>query len=75
VTAVVDEERRCPVCGEGVLRDLSYDAASDEGQQPESRQIETFSCGHEVTGERLDRADTEALDVEQRMSEETVAPE
>jgi hypothetical protein len=58
----VTEERRCPVCGNGVLRDLSYDAASQGAQQPqqqpESRQLETYTCGHQVMGDRLDRADT-----------------
>jgi len=71
----VTEERRCPVCGDGLLRDLSYDAASEEGQQqPESRQLETYTCGHEVMGDRLDRADTRTLDVERRVSEETTTP-
>jgi hypothetical protein len=68
----MSEDRRCPVCGEGLLRDISYDAASEEGQQqPDSRQLETYTCGHEVLGDRLDHADTETLDVEQRVSEET----
>jgi hypothetical protein len=70
----VSEERRCPVCGEGILRDLSHDAASGGQQQPESRQLETYTCGHEVLGDRLDRADTHTLDVEQRASDETVEP-
>lgn len=62
------------MCGDGVLRDLSYDAASEGGQQPESRQLETYTCGHEVMGDRLDGADTRTLDVEQRGSEETATP-
>ena len=43
-------------------------------QQPDSRQVQTFTCGHEVEGARLQTADTDRLDVEQRTSEETVTP-
>jgi hypothetical protein len=34
-------------------------------QQPESRQVQTFTCGHEVEGERIRTADADrlALDV------------
>jgi hypothetical protein len=60
------------VCSEGVLRDLSYDATPEGQQQPESRQLETYTCGHEVLGDRLDGADTTTLDVEQRGSDEGV---
>ena len=43
-------------------------------QQPESREVQTFTCGHEVKGERLRTADADELDVERRQSEETVTP-
>lgn len=59
----------CPVCGEGTLRTVDFG-----DQQPESRQVQTFTCGHEVEGARLQTADTDRLDVERRTSEETVTP-
>ena len=43
-------------------------------QQPESREVQTFTCGHEVEGGRLRTADADRLDVERRKSEETVTP-
>ncbi len=43
-------------------------------QQPESPQVRTFTCGHEVAGARLQTADADRLDVERRTSEETVTP-
>jgi len=59
----------CPICGKGTLR------ATDFGtQQPESREVRTFTCGHEVEGARLETADADLLDVERRTSEETVTP-
>ncbi|MFB3737449.1 MAG: hypothetical protein ACE14W_00610 [Candidatus Velamenicoccus archaeovorus] len=42
-------------------------------QRPSSRQVDTYSCGHEVVGPPLSRADG-SLDVERRSSEETVEP-
>ena len=59
----------CPICGEGTLRTVDFG-----DQQPESRQVQTFTCGHEVEGARLQTADADRLDVERRTSEETVAP-
>lgn len=78
-------ERRCPVCGRGTLRDLSYDEGGtyDEGgdaddrprqQRSDSRELQLFSCGHEVPGSPLDTGDSTGLDVERRGSEETVDP-
>jgi len=68
---------RCPVCGVGTLADIAYDAGEyvghDPQQQPESRQIDTYTCGHRVRGEALEAAD-DRLDVERRRSEETAAP-
>jgi hypothetical protein len=71
-------EARCPVCGEGVLADISYvqePGGDDEPTQvPESREVQRFSCGHEVVGAALASADAERLEVERRSSEETVEP-
>ncbi len=69
---------RCPTCGEGTLVDVSFDldanAEADGAQDADSRQIETYSCGHTIVGPRLSSADPEALTVERRTSDETVAP-
>ena len=62
------ESTTCPICGEGTLRTVDFG-----DQQPESRQVQTFTCGHEVEGARL-QTDADALDVERRESEETVTP-
>jgi hypothetical protein len=59
----------CPICRKGTLRTIDFG-----DQQPESRQVQTFTCGHEVEGARLQTADADALDVERRESEETVTP-
>jgi len=72
-----DDSMRCPVCGIGVVANIAYDAQpgddADLEQQPDSREIVTYDCGHEVVGQPLKRAD-ESLDVERRDSDETVAP-
>jgi hypothetical protein len=65
---------RCPVCGVGRLRDVAFDAGPDEQQGSGSREVQTFTCGHEVIGERLDSADADHLEVERRGSEDTVTP-
>ena len=71
---------RCPVCGQGDLLDIAYREGSDAAhvpiQESDTRQVETYSCGHEVVGPRLDRsaAGTEELEVERRGTEETVEP-
>ncbi len=71
------ENTRCPVCGEGTLADITYDAGEHVGpdteQQPESRQLDIYTCGHRVPGARLEAAD-DRLDVERRTSEETATP-
>ena len=73
-----DTSGRCPTCGEGTLVDVSFDldanADADGAQDADSRQIETYSCGHTVVGPRLSTADQDALTVERRTSDETVAP-
>ena len=63
------ESTICPICGEGTLITIDFGE-----QQPESRQVQTFTCGHEVEGARLQTADAEELDVERRTSEETAQP-
>jgi hypothetical protein len=59
----------CPICGKGTLITVDYG-----DQQPESRELQTFTCGHEVEGEQLQTSDADRLDVERRRSEETVTP-
>jgi hypothetical protein len=68
-----DDERRCPVCGQGVIADIDF-GGDELFQDPESRQVDAFTCGHEVERAPLEVADAERLDVEQRTSEETAAP-
>jgi hypothetical protein len=73
------ESRRCPVCGRGDLIDIAYTEGSSGEvpiQESDTRQVETYSCGHERVGPRLDEpaAPGSALDVERRSSQET-APE
>jgi hypothetical protein len=67
------EELRCPICGVGRLRDLTYDEGTPM-QEADSRELQQFTCGHEVIGAALSTADTTKLDVEQRQSDETVDP-
>jgi hypothetical protein len=67
------DERRCPVCGRGVLADIDF-GGEDLFQDPASRQVDTFTCGHEVPRAPLAAADPERLDVERRSSEETAEP-
>jgi hypothetical protein len=66
-------ERRCPRCGEGVLADIDF-GGDDLFQDPKSRQVDVYTCGHEVARVRLEEADADRLDVERRGSEETAAP-
>lgn len=67
---------RCPVCGRGELEDIGYVRPRDDAlvQDPESREVQSFSCGHEVLGTPLVTADQHRLSVERRTSEETVEP-
>ena len=73
-------ETRCPICGRGELVDILYTAgSSDEGadmQQSDTRQVATYSCGHEQEGPRLDESASpqSGLDVERRSSRDTVDP-
>jgi hypothetical protein len=63
-------ERRCPVCGRGVLRHLGTEAGRRD-QQPTSPIVETYTCGHEVREPPLETADADRLEVERRTSEDT----
>jgi hypothetical protein len=61
------------------LVDVSFDLdpvdpVADGVQEAESRQVETYSCGHTVVGPRLSSADQEAMTVERRTSDETTTP-
>jgi hypothetical protein len=67
------DERRCPICGQGTLADIDF-GGDENVQDTESRQVDTYTCGHEVARAPLEVADTERLDVEQRTSEDTAAP-
>jgi hypothetical protein len=72
-----DRPMTCPICGKGTLADIEYDVGRTEGedlqQQPGSRQLDVYTCGHQVEGARLETAD-ERLDVERRTSDETAEP-
>jgi hypothetical protein len=73
-----EQELRCPECGRGVLVDVSYEMGkageAEPVLTPDSREVRTFSCGHEDRGPRLATSDQERLSVERRTSEETAEP-
>jgi hypothetical protein len=78
-----DESKKCPRCGKGVLVDITYrddpDVAveTDEAIQTSgTRQVESYSCGHEIAGPRLDRtaSGSDELEAERRATEETTDP-
>lgn len=69
---------KCPTCGKGDLVDITFreggQGAGDEPiQTAETWQVESYSCGHEVSGPRLDQTASGSgeLDAERRRSEET----
>ena len=66
-------DRRCPRCGVGVLADIDF-GGDDLFQDPKSRQVDVYTCGHEVERAPLEVADGDRLDIERRDSEETAAP-
>jgi len=70
---MAQHEKRCPICGRGVLRHLGPEQG-DEMQRPESPILETHTCGHEVAEPPLETADADGLEVERRESEDTVSP-
>jgi len=65
----VGEEKRCPICGKGVLKHLGPETSS-EMQRPEASILETYSCRHTVTEGSLASADAERLEVERRSGED-----
>jgi hypothetical protein len=70
-------DRTCPVCGRGVLKDLSFDEPSGEpaaGQQPTSRQIVTYSCGHERVGPRLEESASGDSDLDVERGRQPTVP-
>jgi hypothetical protein len=76
------EPKRCPVCGRGELVDITYrEGPNPEGveeplQIADTRQVETYSCGHESLGPSLSQsaAGTDELQAERRESEDTTDP-
>jgi hypothetical protein len=68
------QDVRCPVCGRGVLVDVTYVAGEEPRIEAESVEVLVFSCGHETSGPRLATSDQERLSVERRTSEETTDP-
>jgi hypothetical protein len=71
------ERMRCPVCGNGRLVDVAFDAGDpgpggEPRQRADSREVDTYSCGHEVAGASLADADSGELGVETRTSDEPV---
>ncbi|HEX2089237.1 MAG TPA: hypothetical protein VHI54_04790 [Actinomycetota bacterium] len=77
------ETKRCPVCGQGTLVEISFweqsakePEAGEAIQEADTRQVESYSCGHEVVGPRLDEsaAGTDDLEVERRQTDETADP-
>jgi hypothetical protein len=75
------QTRKCPVCGVGDLLDMTFreggrGAEGESIQTADSHQVESYSCGHEARGPRLDRtaSGTGELDAEHRTSEETIEP-
>ena len=68
----------CPVCGRGRLVDVAFDGGTGERgpdeepkQRSDSSEVDVYSCGHEVPGPSLERADR-SLGVETRTSDEPV---
>jgi len=75
------EPKLCPECGRGELIEITFREGSTQAegepiQEADTRQVETYSCGHEVIGPPLDRtaAGSDALEVERRDSGDTVEP-
>jgi hypothetical protein len=74
--ATKPETTRCPVCNEGDLVEITYERGGEVEPtlQPDSVEVQVFSCGHRVSGARLAGADQDRLNVERRTSEDTVDP-
>ena len=67
------EDKRCPVCGKGILQHLGTEMSEDM-QQADTPILETYTCGHTVTEGSLATADADRLEVERRRGEDTVLP-
>ena len=71
-------QQRCPVCGQGVFTDVVYEEPEPGSYEPrqsaDSYEVLVFSCGHRVTGARLDEAEPDRMTVEERESAETAEP-
>jgi hypothetical protein len=78
VEAKRERELRCPVCGRGVLADIAYDEhhppLHPPKQAPESAEVITFTCGHEVEARLLGESARTDPNVERRESEDVVDP-
>jgi hypothetical protein len=78
VEAMREAGLRCPICGEGVLADIAYDEhhppVDPPKQAPESGEVVTFTCGHDVEVGRLADAARDDPNVERRTSEDVVDP-
>jgi hypothetical protein len=78
VEALRERELRCPICGKGVLADIAYDEhhppVSPPKQAPESGEVVTFTCGHEVEMGRLEEAARDDPNVERRGADDVVDP-
>ena len=72
------DQKRCPVCGEGVFTDVAYEEPEPGSYEPrqsaDAYEVLVFSCGHRVRGTRLDEADSDRMTVERRESDETTEP-
>ena len=68
------DDKRCPICGEGILQHLGTEGPEEQAQGAETPILETYSCGHTVTEPGLDSADADVLEVERRQSEDVVDP-
>lgn len=69
-------DMRCPRCGTGTLVDVVFDEDVTWDHAPrqdaDSPETSVYSCGHEVRGPSLATADSDALAVERRRSQDTV---
>jgi hypothetical protein len=78
MTARPSSNLRCPICGEGVLAAIAFGGRRPEArvpkQGPESRELLTFSCGHEVEGGKLAEAARDDQNVERRTADDSVTP-
>jgi hypothetical protein len=72
------DDLRCPICGRGVLKDISYARPDRETSEaildPDSVEVFSFSCGHETRGGKLATSDYDVIDVEHRNVDRIVAP-